>query len=473
MILFRIILLLIVTLSFNISTLAAHLSESGKDKIIKKSEELINQYLNLDIFSGVVLIAEEGKPFYEKSFGLANREKNILNKINTKFDIGSMNKTFTKVVIYQLVKEGRLKFDDKIGKYLSGFPQEAAENITINQLLNHKSGYGDYHTPDFFDLPKSQKDISSLVERIKLMPLLFPPGSDQQYSNAGFILLGAIIEKVTDKSYHLNVRKRIVEPLQLTETYLENKEKVPERAIGYFKDAKGEIQDNEGFLEIPNPDGGFQSTASDILKFYQEYFYGNKLLSDEVKRSIDEFKYYEQIKITSQSIQQAGGFEGANTVIYEILRDKISIIVFANMDEPVAEQLGLGILNIIRDKEPESPTLPAIQNVYKTLNENGVQYVKDNFKKLTSNFHPADPKDLILNQVGYTFLFDNQVDKAIAAFQLNVELFPNVANCYDSLGEALLAKGDNEGALKNYKRALELNPNLPSAQKAVNELKAK
>lgn len=467
---FQIKFLVIIIMFFTISTFASNLTATQKDKIIKKSEVLINKYLNLDIFSGVVLIADEGKPFYQKAFGLANREKNISNTVNTKFDIGSMNKTFTKVVIYQLVEEGKLKFDDKLGKYLNGFPKEASENITIDQLLHHRSGYGDYHTPDFFDLPKSGKTIQSLVKRIRKMPLHFPPGTDQRYSNAGFILLGAIIEKVTGKTYHENVRERIVNPLHLTKTYFENKDQVPERSIGYFKDAKGEIHNNEGFLEIPNPDGGFQSTASDILKFYQEYFYGNKLVNNAEKKLIDEFQYYEQVKKTPRAIPQAGGFEGANTVIYEVLRDKISIIVFANMDEPVAEKLGLGILNIIRDKEPEEPELPAIQNVYNSLNEKGTQFVKDNFKELTRNFHPTDPKDIILNQVGYTFLFDNQIDKAIAAFQLNVDLFPNVANCYDSLGEALLAKGDRAGALKNYKKALELDPNLPSAQKAVKKL---
>ncbi len=103
-----------------------------------------------------------------------------------------------------------------------------------------------------------------------------------------------------------------------------------------------------------------------------------------------------RLKQLQGQFHKQAGFEGANTVIYEILRDKISIIVFANMDEPVAEQLGLGILNIIRDKEPEDPTLPAIQNVYSALNENGVQYVKDNFNELTRNFHPTDPK-------GYNF----------------------------------------------------------------------
>ncbi len=461
------ILLMILFAALN---LLATIDDSGKERISKETDKLVEKYINLDIFSGVVLIAEDGKPFYHKAFGLANREKNIPNTINTKFDIGSMNKTFTKVVVYQLIEEGKLKLDDKLGKFLEGFPKEAAEKITVDQLIHHTSGFSDYHTPDFFDLPKEKKTIAALLPRIKELQLLFEPGTDRQYSNTGYVLLGAIIESITGKSYHTNVKERIIEPLELKQTYVENKEQVPERAIGYFKNAKGEIQDNEGFLEIPNPDGGFQSTVSDILKFYQEYFYGTELLSKKTKENMEEFNYYKQVSATGGAIPQAGGFEGANTVIYEILRDKISIIVFANMDEPVAEQLGAGILAIVRGQEPKEPALPAIQNVYRAINEKGSKYAKDNFENLTTNFHPADPKDIILNQVGYTFLFDNQVDKAIQAFKLNVEMFPEVANCYDSLGEAFLAKGNKEEALKNYKKALGLNPSLASAQKAIKEL---
>lgn len=467
-----ILFVLLFVILFNPTT-GTSLSNSEKERIKTESEKLINKYLDLDIFSGVVLIAENGEAFYQEAFGLANRDKNIPNTTNTKFDIGSMNKTFTKVVIYQLVEEGKLKLDDNLGNYLNGFPKEAAEKITVEYLLHHKSGYGDYHSPDFFNATKEEKTISALVERIKKSPLLFPPGTDQQYSNSGFILLGAIIEKVTGKSYHQNVKERIVEPLGLTETYVENKDQVPDRSIGYFKNAKGEIQSNKGFLEIPNPDGGFQSTVSDMLKFYQEYFYGDKLISEEMKNSMEEFNYYKDVSKTQGAIPQAGGFPGSNTVIYEVLRDKISIIVFANMDEPVAEQLGAGILAIVRGKEPQEPALPAIQNLYSALSKKDAKYVKDNFEELTINFHPTDPKDIILNQVGYTFLLNNEVDKAIEAFKLNVELFPNVANCYDSLGEALLANGNKKEALKSYRKALELDPNLPSAQKAVEELSRK
>ncbi|MCB9354876.1 MAG: beta-lactamase family protein [Lewinellaceae bacterium] len=418
-----------------------------EEQITPKIDSLVRQYQDLDIFSGVVLVAEKGVPVYHKAFGLANRRTGKMNTLHTKFDIGSMNKSMTKVVVLQLVHEGKLHLGDHLGDHLDGFAAEAADHVTIEHLLEHRSGFGDYHDPDFFELPKSEKNIAALLKRIRKMPLLFEPGTDQQYSNTGYVLLGAIIEKVTGRSFYQNVRERIVEPLGMKETYLVDKYAVPDRATGYFKTAKGELEDNEGFLEVPNPDGGFQSTASDMLVFYRAFHYGDRLWGDETRQLDELYPFYKQTATTgSGAVAHAGGFEGANTVHYEVLRDQISIIVFANMDEPVAEQLGLGVLTIIRGKEPSKPALPAVQNVYKACEEKGLAYVKDHFEPLTVNFHPTDPKDIILNAVGYTYLRDGEVEKAIGVFTLNTEWFPDVANVWDSLGEALLAKGDREAA---------------------------
>ncbi len=444
--------------------------ELSKMNLDPKIDQLVKAYQDLDVFSGVVLVAQNGVPVYHKAFGLANREANIPNTLQTKFDIGSMNKTFTKVVVFQLVEAGKLKLGDPLGMYLSGFPEVAAKNITIEQLLNHTAGFGDYHTPGFFDAPRSEKTIAAIAEKAKNMPLLFEPGTDQSYSNLGYILLGAIIEKVTGKTYHENVKERIIQPLELRDTYVEDKDRVPQRSIGYFKNMKGELENNEGFLEIPNPDGGFQSTTLDILKFYREYHYGHKLLKPETKKLDEMWAFMQEHQTTGGAIPHAGGFEGANTVIFEVLRDKISVIVFANMDEPVAEQLGVGILSIIRGKEPQQPSLPATQNVYQAMQEHGLGYVKENFEALTVNFHPTDPRDMILNEVGYELLFSEDIDQAIATFQLNTELFPDVANVWDSLGEAWLKKGDREKALKYYQKALAIDPGLPSAKAAVDRL---
>lgn len=430
-------------------------------------DALVKQYEALDIFSGIILVSEKGEELYHKAFGLANREKQIKNTVNTKFDIGSMNKSFTKAVILQLIEENKLKATDNLGMYLNGFPQVASDKITIKDLLEHSSGYSSYWGNDFEDLPIEQKRLPALVERIKKLPLHFEPGTDRTYSNSGYVLLGAIIERITNKSYHQNVVDRIITPLGLTETYVIDKDKVPNRAIGYYKNMKGELFDNMGILEVPNPDGGFQSTPRDVMKFYNAYFYGNKLLSEATKMNDDYFGFVNENRTTGAAIPMAGGFEGANTAYFEILRDEICIIVFANMDEPVAEQLGSGILNIVRGKTPKKPSLPAIQNVYKAYKAYGFNYVRDNFYSLIDNFHAEDPKGLILNHIGYELLEEGKLDEALGFFKLNVELFPEDANLWDSLGEVYYHKKDKTNALKYYKKALSLDPNMDSAKAMI------
>ncbi|MEZ4772004.1 MAG: serine hydrolase [Bacteroidia bacterium] len=443
---------------------------AGDTKWEAEINAYVQQYLDLDIFSGVVLVAENGVPVYQKAFGLADREKNIPNTLNTKFIIGSMNKSFTQVVILQLIEEGKLAWDDKMVKYLDGFTLPGTDKITIRHLANHTSGYGDYHSRAFFDLPFEQKNIATVTQIARSMELLFPPGEGDEYSNTGYVLLGAIIEKVTGKSYADNVTSRIVEPLGLKNTYVKNVKSVPDRSIGYLKTLDG-MEDNLFFLMEPKPDGGFWATAEDVMTFYLNFFYGDKLIRPK-SRETDDF--FEQIKPiyeeSGRGIPIAGGSNGNNTVHLEMLKDHISIVVMANMDEPVAENVCMGIFRMINGKEPEPASIPAMLSVYQAYAEHGTEYVKTNFASLTHNFHPSDPKDLILNNIGYYLLSKNENDQALDIFRLNTELFPEIANCWDSYGEALLNKGDKAGALVAYRKALSIRPDLQSAKEAVKAL---
>ncbi|MBV1923050.1 MAG: serine hydrolase [Flavobacteriaceae bacterium] len=436
-------------------------------------DALVKQYQDLDIFSGIVLVAEKGNPKYHKAFGLANRETNTANTLNTKFDIGSMNKSFTKTVILQLLEEGKLKVSDKLGQFITGFPEEAANKITITDLLNHTSGYTDYWGEDFENLSIEQKRLNGLVERIKKLRLEFEPGTETAYSNSGYVLLGAIIEKITGKTYHQNVLDRIIVPLKMTDTYVIDKDKVPNRAIGYYKDMKGKISNNLGFAEVPNPDGGFHSTPRDIVKFYSEYFYGTTLLSKETKSNEAFFGSINKRKTTGKASLMAGGFPGANTAYLEIMRDEISIIVFANMDEPVGEQLASGILALVKGETPQTPSLPANQNVYNHYVKHGLNYVEENFSELTKNFHAEDPKGLILNGIGYELLEEGKLNETLKLFQLNVKLFPEDANLWDSLGEVYFNLGDYERALENYQKALAMDPYMESSKEMIQKIKMK
>ena len=112
-----------------------------------------------------------------------------------------MNKTFTSIVVKQLVAEGKLNLDDKLTQYIPGFKDPNANKITINHLLNHESGFADYHTRNYFDLPLNERKLNAIVERAKSYDLNFEPGTEQDYSNLGYVILGAVIEKVSGKSY--------------------------------------------------------------------------------------------------------------------------------------------------------------------------------------------------------------------------------------------------------------------------------
>ena len=441
-------------------------------ELSKNIEAVVQDYIDLGIFSGIILVAEKGNIQFHKAYGLANRETKAPNTINTLFDIGSMNKTFTSIVVKQLVAEGKLNLDDKLTQYIPGFKDPNANKITINHLLNHESGFADYHTRNYFDLPLNERKLNAIVERAKSYDLNFEPGTEQDYSNLGYVILGAVIEKVSGKSYFDNVNERIVKPLNLKNTYLNDFSGLENRiAHGYYYTPLGELDESAPLQDIPNPDGGFLSTTEDIMTFYRSYYYDDLLLSEEAKSNDSFFNYLKELP-DGKATGSAGGFEGFNTALYQVVSNDFTIIVFANMDEPVAEHIALDILALTRGETPNKPQAPAIQNVREAFNKNGADFVKANFEELTINFHPEDPKDIIINDLGYAYLYEaNDVDKAIELFKLNTELFPDIANCWDSYGEALAESGKKEEAIKAYEKALTIRPNLESAKNALKDLK--
>ena len=444
---------------------------NSQAELTEKINDLVQEYVKLDIFSGIVLVAEKGDISFHKAYGLSNREKNIPNSVNTLFDIGSMNKTFTSIVIKQLAEEGKIDLNDNLTKFLSGFKDPNTNKITINHLLDHESGFGDYHTSGYFDLPLNERKLGAIVERAKSYQLNFEPGTEQDYSNLGYVILGAVIEKVTGKSYFDNVQERIVTPLNLKNTYLNDFDNLETRiAIGYYYTPLGILVENKPIQDTPNPDGGFLSTTEDILKFYRSYYYDDILLSKKFKSSDPFFKYLNELP-EGKAVGAAGGFEGFNTALFQVYSDDLTIIVFANMDEPVAENIASNILKLYRGETPDKPQLPAIQNIRKNYEEHGIDYIKENFQELTINFHPSDPKDIILNNLGYAYLYEAKDNKkALDIFKLNTELFPNIANCWDSLGEALAMSKNKSEAIKAYKKALELNPDMDTALQALQKL---
>jgi CubicO group peptidase (beta-lactamase class C family) len=168
-----------------------------------------------------VLLAKDGKPIFEKAYGMASKSYGAANRTDTKFNLGSIDKVFTKVAIGQLIQQGKIaSIDDKLIKYLPDYAnKEAAEKITLRQIVNMQSGIGDFFGPTFEKTAKDQfRTISDYLPLFTPEPLQFEPGTKQKYSNGGYIVLGAVIEKLTGKTYYDYVRENIFQPLGMDDT---------------------------------------------------------------------------------------------------------------------------------------------------------------------------------------------------------------------------------------------------------------
>ncbi len=176
------------------------LTEAG---LVNELGSKLNEDAKKSLFSGAVLVAHRGKPVFSGAYGMANRENAAPNKLTTRFRMGSMNKMFTATSILQLVQAGKIKLDDPLGKFLTDYPnKDVASKVTIHHLLTHTGGTGDIFGPEFESHRLQLRTLNDYIKLYGSRGLAFEPGKQWDYSNYGFILLGAIIEKVSGHSYY-------------------------------------------------------------------------------------------------------------------------------------------------------------------------------------------------------------------------------------------------------------------------------
>jgi Beta-lactamase/Aspartyl protease len=286
--------------------------------VVLSLQQLVDRVVADGKFSGVVMLAKDGQPQFAHAYGAHNN-------VDTKFNLGSINKVFTQVAIAQLAEGGKLSLDDTVRKLLPDYPSPVADKITVRQLIEFRSGLGDFFGPEYLAAPPSK--IRTLRDYLPLFvdkPLLFEPGTQQRYSNAGYIVLGLIIERVTGQSYYDYVREHIFKPAGMrdTDSYA-LEDKVPNRATPITK--RGDVQ-------MPgrgSSAGGGYSTAADLLRFANALS-ANKLLSpkwtDWVFHGGPE-----------HNLGVAGGAPGINATL--LIEPPYTLIVLANIDPPAAEEI--------------------------------------------------------------------------------------------------------------------------------------
>jgi len=188
-----------------------------------------------DRFSGTVLVAKNGQVLFRGAYGRADREGGIPNTVATRFRIGSMNKMFTGTAVLQLTEAGKVELAAPLGEYLTGYRnRNVAAKVTIHHLLTHTAGTGDIFTPEFEAHRLELRTLDDYVRLYGDREPEFEPGSQWRYSNYGYILLGAVIEKVTGQTYYDYVQAHIYQPAQMTATGSQPEDQlVPDLSVGY------------------------------------------------------------------------------------------------------------------------------------------------------------------------------------------------------------------------------------------------
>ena len=320
----------------------------------------------LDKFSGSVLVAKDSEHILKFSSGFANREKNILNRLDTKFNLGSANKMFTGVAIAQLVEAGKLGFQDFVGKHLPDYPNQIVrEQVTIHNLLTHTSGLGSFidinFRSEFLAAREKLKSISDILNLFKDRSLLYPIG-ELHYSSDGYEVLGAVIEVVSGQNYYDFIREHIYKLANMpnSDSYeIDPNNHRSDIAVGYtHRDPKtdimldGERFDNFGLNPLKGTaSGSGYSTCLDLLNFMQALL-SHKLLSSEmtelvISPKINEGSKGNQTKYQGYGFQifeidgvtrvgHPGRFAGVNTRIDMYPKLGYTVIVLANYDPPAA-----------------------------------------------------------------------------------------------------------------------------------------
>ncbi len=464
--------------------MASHHAALAQDHAAKIQEVLAtaNKYKQ---FNGAALVAENGKVVYKGGFGMANMEWGIPNTPDTKFRLGSITKQFTAMLTMQLVEQGKIKLDGKISDYLPDYRKDTGEKVTIHHLLTHTSGIPSYTgLPGFFaNVSRNPYKVDEFVKKYASGDLEFAPGTKYSYNNSGYFLLGAIIERVSGKSYEQALKEMILDPLGMKNTGYDNHDPlITKRATGYVLTPRGYL--NAAYLDmsIPYAAGSMYSTVEDLY-LWDQALYTDKLITAQSKELmykpfLENYAYgwavtQASFKVNDQPVQvitHGGGINGFATTIVRFPKEKNLIVILDNSSQG-PNRLSNAIGRIIYNQPYELPKQSISVVIEKTINEKGIEAAVAEYRDLktkqAATYNFAEPE---LNDLGYRLMGAGKLKEAVEIFKLNVEAYPQGFNTYDSLGEAYMNMNEREPAIRNFKKSLELNPNNTNAVEMLKKL---
>ncbi len=445
-----------------------------------KINQIANYLDSLEEFSGAVLIAKDDSILFKRAYGFAHLGHQVKNNTETKFSYASIGKSFTAVAIFRLIQEGKLALQDHIGKFLPDYQnKEARDSVTIELLLKHRSGLPNYFRSEkYLNTSKEQfRTIESLTNLYENEPLEFKPKEQFAYRNTNYIVLGRIIEAVSEMPYDDYLKKYIfsVEAMENTGNF--DIDLIIENAAENY--TLSEIYPNQLQKTIfmgsakGSPAGGGYSTIDDLYKFATA-FKNNKLLSSELtnfmKREPEDSWYGYGMQFAgakgSGIYGHSGGHYGIGAEWRVFEKQNYTVILLTNKDlDQGFFDARFFIEKTLSGRTQKLDNYFFTKEVVKTCLDDGFEQAKT-----FAESAPFKISEVQLNAKGYEMIKRGFYKKAIDLFMLEVLSFPESYDAYDSLGEAYLKDGQTREAIKNYQKSLEINPENLNAKEKLKTL---
>ncbi len=420
----------------NVDSQSRYSEKIDQIKLLLDSTDLGKNY------SGSLLIADGKDILWQESYGAGG--DNSPNQIDTKYDIASMGKMFTAVSIMQLIEAHKLSLDQTIGEILQDYPNEEAKQITLKQLLSHTSGLGDFFGPEFDQNKASIKSLSDYLPYFVNDPLEFAPGEQMRYSNAGFIVLGLIIEKVSGTDYNSYVSEHLLVPIGMTST--------------------GPLSSSAG---------GGVSTVGDFHKFALA-LKKNDLISQEsfTAMTTDHFEHGYGYGMSLRDLNgkkvygHNGGAPGISGELDMVQNEPLIILSMSNRSPMDGwAQVRTNIRKAFFGSTPEIEEFLNTEKVVQTYQAQGFEKASELLSSLGNNI-----SDRNTFRFAEKYAMEGQPEKAIDILKLIVQAYSDQWYPYSFLADFQLQAGQKEEAIKNYKKSLELNPENGQAIERLKEL---
>jgi D-alanyl-D-alanine carboxypeptidase len=329
--------------------------EASEATFVAELRERVEAAAATDQFSGAVLVARDGRTLFEGAYGRADRERGVPSTPLTQFRVGSMNKMITAVAALQLVQAGMLSLDAPLGTYLPDYPSaEVAEGVTPHHLLTHTGGTGDIFGPEFTARRSELRTVGDYLRLYGSRGLRFPPGARWEYSNYGFMLVGALIERVTATSYYDYVATHVLAPAGMIATGSEPEDAlVPARSVGYTRQlVPGALVSNAETLPYRGtPAGGGYSTVEDLARFAMalrehrllDPAHTELLLRGKVETGFQGVQYaygfFDRVVAGKRFVGHSGGAPGMSGDLALEPGGGYVVVVLSNLDPPAATEL--------------------------------------------------------------------------------------------------------------------------------------